>query len=100
MIRQSLQSKFKTDEFKHILTINKVKRIALFGSQLNESVKSPNDFDFLVEFENGASLFDHAGLKLDLEKFFYKKVDVVTKASLSKYFRDEVLEEAVFIDGS
>ncbi len=98
MIKPRLKSLFSGEEFKEILVRNKVKRIALFGSQLAEGSRPPRDYDFLVEFQKGADLFDHVGLKLDLEKYLKKKVDVVTKKSLSKYLRDRVLKEAEHLD--
>lgn len=98
MIKRRLKSLFSGEGFKEILARNKVKRIALFGSQMAEGSRSPRDYDFLVEFEEGADLFDHVGLKLDLEEYLKKKVDVVTKKSLSKYLRDRVLKEAEYLD--
>lgn len=98
MIKLRLKSLFSGKQFKDILARNKVKRIALFGSHLAGNVPYPRDYDFLVEFQQGADLFDHVGLKLDLEKYLKKKVDVVTKKSLSKYLRDRVLKEAEHLD--
>ena len=37
-----------------------------------------SDCDFLVRFTDGASLFDQAGLKLDLEKLLGCDVDVIS----------------------
>ncbi|OGX37362.1 MAG: hypothetical protein A3G91_00640 [Omnitrophica WOR_2 bacterium RIFCSPLOWO2_12_FULL_50_9] len=98
MIKPRLKSLFSGKEFKEILVRNKVKRIALFGSQVAENVHYPHDYDFLVEFQQGADLFDHVGLKQDLEEYLEKKVDVVTKNSLSKYLRNMVLKEAEYLD--
>lgn len=63
-----------------------------------EDLVPPRDYDFLVEFQKGVDLFDHVGLKLDLEKYLKKKVDVVTKKSVSKYLRGRVLKEAEYLD--
>ena len=51
--------------------------------------------DFLVEMEPGSSLLDIVALKQDLEDLLAWKVDVVTEAAISPYFRDEILREAV-----
>ena len=96
MIKHRLNIAFKTPKFRKIILCNRVKKIALFGSQIFES--KSNDYDFLVEFKDKADLLDHIGLKQDLEKYLKKKVDVVTKNSLSKYFRAQVLKEAIYLD--
>ena len=98
MIKQSVMNLLASRQFKEILSRNKVMRIALFGSQLTADGAVPNDYDFLVEFQEGADLFDHIGLKQDLEEYLKKKVDVVTKDSLSKYLRAQVLKEAQYLN--
>jgi predicted nucleotidyltransferase len=75
----------------------KIRRIALFGSYVNGAPNKHSDVDFLVEFAKGADLLDQVGLKLDLEAMLHRKVDVVTPGALSKYFRDQVLKEAVYL---
>lgn len=98
MIRSKTKTLFAAREFKDILARNKVRQISLFGSQLVDGVPSPSDYDFLVQFEEDADLLDHVGLKQDLEEYLKKKVDVVTRNSLSRYLRDNVLKEAVSLD--
>lgn len=87
----------KDQKIKKLLRAYKVKRIALFGSYINGKLKKHSDIDFLVEFDKRADLFDQAGLKVDLEELLKRKVDVVTPAALSKYFRAKVLKEAVYL---
>jgi predicted nucleotidyltransferase len=84
-------------KFKKILSDNKVKKIAIFGSYARGQQKASSDIDFLVDFKEEADLLDQIGLKQDLEKLFTKDVDVVTKASLNKYIRATVIKEAVAI---
>jgi len=57
----------------------------------------PGDIDLLVEMEPGRSLLDIVAIKQEVEDLLGKKVDVVTKAALSPYLRDEVLQEAVVL---
>jgi predicted nucleotidyltransferase len=83
--------------FREILLQSKVKRIAIFGSYAKEKQDDNSDVDFLVEFIDGADLLDQVGLKLELEELLAKKVDVVTPNSLSKYIRDKVIKEAVYL---
>ena len=45
-----------------------VRRIRLFGSAARGELTAQSDFDFLVEFEPGRSLFDLIDLRQDLER--------------------------------
>lgn len=86
----------KNDErFKEALRKNKVKSIAIFGSYATGERREESDIDFLVEFYESADLLDMVGLKLDLEELLAKKVDVVTRNSISKYIRDRVINQAI-----
>ncbi|MBL7170811.1 MAG: nucleotidyltransferase family protein [Candidatus Omnitrophica bacterium] len=87
----------KTKILKSLLKEYKVKRIALFGSCVTGRLNKGSDLDFLVEFEKEADLLDQVGLKQDLEAVLHRKVDVVTPQALSKYFRSQVLGEAVYL---
>jgi len=62
---------------------------------LREGQKRKSDVDVLVDFEEGADLFDLVGLALYLEKKLRKKVDVVPKRALRKEIKSSVLREAV-----
>ena len=84
-------------KFSHILVRYTVKRIAVFGSYAAGKVNERSDIDFLVEFEKEADLLDQVGLKLDLQDLLERKVDVVTPDSLSRYFRNSVLDQAVYL---
>ncbi|MCB9757124.1 MAG: nucleotidyltransferase family protein [Candidatus Omnitrophica bacterium] len=97
MILKRLDVVFSGVKFKSALKLNKVKRIALFGSYATGRFSRGSDLDFLVEFEENADLFDQVGLKQDLEKLLKKKVDVATPRSLSRYIRAQVLREAVYL---
>jgi predicted nucleotidyltransferase len=74
-----------------------VRRAALFGSAVRGEVTEDSDIDFLVEFEEGRSLLDLAGLKLTLERSLNRKVDIVTYRSLHPLLRDKILSEQVVI---
>ncbi len=52
--------------------------------------------DVLVEFEPDArvSFFDLSRMQRELTELFGRKVDLLTPNSLSKYFRQHVLETA------
>lgn len=74
---------------------NRIRRMALFGSVLREDFTPHSDVDVLVEFEPGTKL----GLKFfniqhELSDLLDRKVDLNTAQDVSRYFRDEVLQEA------
>jgi predicted nucleotidyltransferase len=50
----------------------------------------------LVEFEPGSkiTLFDVAGMELELTEKLGRKVDLRTAGDLSRYFRDQVVSTA------
>lgn len=67
----------------------------LFGSVLHGDDREDSDIDILVDALPGATLFHLGGLQMDLQDLLGVRVDLRTPAELSKYFRDEVLAEAV-----
>ena len=74
-----------------------IRRLAFFGSVLREDFGPESDVDVLVEFEPGARVgfFKLYDLEQELSQILGgHKVEINTLRSLSKYFRDEVLEEA------
>lgn len=72
----------------------RVRRVALFGSQLHGDARRDSDIDLLIEFTSPVSLLDLVGMELDLRERLGRNVDLRTPKSLSKYFREEVLTEA------
>ena len=72
-----------------------IRRLAVFGSALRDDFGPHSDFDVLVEFQAGRTpglaFFE---MQDDLSRMFGRAVDLHTPASLSRYFRDEVLTEA------
>lgn len=76
-----------------------VRKLSLFGSQLHGTATEGSDIDILVEFQLNAHVgfFKMSDILQFLEKSTSKKVDLVPKDGLSKYFRDEVISEAEVI---
>jgi len=68
--------------------------VRVFGSVAQGTADETSDVDFLVDLEEGRSLFDLGGLLMDLQELLHRKVDVVTKNALHWYIRDRILEEA------
>jgi predicted nucleotidyltransferase len=73
----------------------KAKEIELFGSIVRGEQSETSDIDILVDFEEGADLFDLTGLAIFLEEELGRKVDVVPKRALREELRQAVLKEAV-----
>jgi uncharacterized protein len=72
-----------------------IRRLAMFGSALRDDFGPQSDVDLLVEFEAGRT----PGLAFftiqdELSRLFGRVVDLHTPASLSRYFRAEVLSQA------
>ena len=74
---------------------NRVRRLALFGSVIRDDFRPESDVDVLVEFEPGyAAGFVFFQMRRELTAMLGREVDMHTAASLSPYFRQEVLDEA------
>lgn len=69
--------------------------VRIFGSVARGEADERSDIDLLVDMEQGRTLFDMGGLKVDLEALIGRPVDVVTERSLKQRLRDPVLREAV-----
>ena len=75
---------------------NNILRLSFFGSILRHDFNDKSDVDILVEFHPKASvgLFELYDMEQELSCIFDgRKVDINTKNSLSKYFRNKVIEE-------
>lgn len=74
------------------------KKLLLFGSALRGEWNEESDIDLLVEFEEGhvPSFIQLHAMEEKLSQYFLgRKVDLRTANELRRYFRDEVIENAV-----
>ncbi|MCP4591024.1 MAG: nucleotidyltransferase [bacterium] len=71
------------------------RNVRVFGSVARGDADDKSDVDFVVDFDDGASLMDHAGLLMELQELLGRKVDVAPEKYLRPRLRDRVLEEAV-----
>lgn len=94
--KQNVLSKLKALE-KEVAVRYRVKGLQLFGSVVREEHKDSSDIDVLVEFEEGADMFDLVGLGLFLEEKLNRKVDVVPKRALRTELRSSILAEAIAV---
>lgn len=85
----------KRDAVLRIASRYGARNVRVFGSAARGEAGPLSDIDFLVDLEEGRSLFDLVGLWQDLEELLERKVDVVEEQGLHWYIRDRVLQEAV-----
>ena len=81
---------------------NQIRRLALFGSVLREDFRPDSDVDVLVVFEpeSKVGFFELYDMEQELSSMLGgRTVDINTPKSLSKYFRDDVVEEAEALYG-
>ena len=69
--------------------------VRVFGSVARGEAGPGSDVDLLVTYRQNASLFDVAGLWLDLKEFLNCDVDVVDDAAIKARLRDSILQTAV-----
>ena len=83
------------DEILQIARRHGATNVRVFGSVSRGEARADSDVDFLVDLDEGRSLFDLGGLLMDLQKFLGCPVDVVTEKGLRPRIRDRVLREAM-----
>lgn len=84
----------KKDQVLALAAKHGASNVRIFGSVANGTADQNSDIDFLVDLEQGRSLFDLGGLLMDLQQLFGRKVDVVTESGLHWYIKDRILREA------
>ncbi len=75
-----------------------IRRLAVYGSALRSDFRPDSDVDILVEFEPNhiPGLLGMARMERELSGLFGgRKIDLRTPEDLSRYFRRQVLDEAV-----
>lgn len=76
-----------------------IKKASLFGSFLHGQQTQDSDVDVLIEFKSEAKIgfFEFARLQRRLGEFVGRKIDLLTPDSLSKFFKDQIINEAEII---
>ena len=85
------------NEIHRIAKRHNAKGISVFGSCARNEDDDYSDIDFLVDFNENATLFDQINLGFDLEALLNCKVDVVSRRGLAKHISNAVQLEAVEI---
>ena len=77
-----------------------IKKLALFGSVLTSRFSEASDVDVLVEFRTGTRVgfLRLAEIEAQLSTLFAgRRIDMRTPMDLSRYFRDEVVRDALVV---
>ena len=72
----------------------RARKVSVFGSIVRGEMRADSDIDFLVEFDEGYTFLDHAGLLVGLEDLLGCNVDIVPRRALRPFLRETVLSEA------
>ena len=86
------------EEIEQFCQDKSIHKFSLFGSVLRDDFTNKSDVDVLVEFEKGKT----PGLAIitmqdELSQMINRQVDLRTPEDLSRYFREQVLAEAMVI---
>lgn len=98
MKKTTLPINFYPEEIKQFCQRHSLRKLSLFGSVLRDDFTKESDVDVLVEFEPGKT----PGLAIitmedELSNMRNRQIDLRTSADLSRYFREQVLAEAMVI---
>jgi len=75
-----------------ILKRYSIKKAALFGSVVRGDSTPTSDVDMLIDPPPDFSLFDRAGLTVDLEETLHRPIDVIEYKSIKPLMRESILQ--------
>jgi hypothetical protein len=88
----SLLKSLKSD----LTTRYKVRNIGVFGSFARKEARADSDVDILVDFNDGADLFDLVELSEYLEEKIGRHVDLATPRALRPEIREGIYRDVVY----
>ena len=76
-----------------------IEKAWMFGSYARNEETRTSDVDIMVRFDKNVTitLFDYAGIMLDLESLLRKKVDLVSEGTLYDFAKESVEKEKILI---
>ena len=74
------------EEIYRIARKHRAKKLYVFGSCARKEENPESDIDFLADFRDSASVFDHFNLENELADFLHRHVDVVEIGALQGDF--------------
>ena len=76
---------------------DKIKELGLFGSYATGNNFRKSDIDIFVDLEP-AKMFDLISIKIDLEKLFGKKVDIIAlRKSMNRYLKKQIEDKGIYV---
>lgn len=78
---------------------HKLKSVGVFGSFSRNEEKAGSDIDLLVEFEESPDLLELIGIEQSLTDLLHRKVDLITKRSLSPLLNDYIQKDLIPLFG-
>lgn len=87
--------KGKREEILRLAAKHGAYNVRVFGSVARGEAGPDSDVDFLVDMGPGRTLFDLAGLLVDLQKLLGCNVDIAEAEGLHQYLKDRIMREAV-----
>lgn len=84
-----------SDKIEAFCRNNGIRRLALFGSILRSDFRPDSDIDVLIEFIPSVKVgLAFIRMQDELSAVLGRKVDLHTPGSLSRYFKQQVMDEA------
>jgi hypothetical protein len=93
-MRPSLALKKHRKKVMDILSASCAMNPRVFGSVAKGEDSEASDLDLLIDLKPNTSLFDLAGLQIELEEALKIKVDIMTSGGIPMIIREEVLASA------
>lgn len=92
-------------ELLELLSVNRIQlkefgitQLGIFGSFVRDEANAESDIDFIVDFRKGEkTLRNLVGLGDYLENLTGRKVELVTRASLSPYIGPKILSSTEYV---
>ena len=76
-----------------------IRKVRVFGSYLDGTANSGSDIDLLVDFmpDSKVGLLKFSEIKEALSEKLRMNVDLLTERSISRYFRNDVINQAELV---
>lgn len=96
-MNEMILAQIPTDEIRQYCVEQPIRRLSVFGSAARGELTDESDIDLLVEYMPDAriSYFDMGRHVTDLIEIVGRRVDLCTPKSISRYFRQDVLDSAL-----
>lgn len=96
-MKETILTHLPKDKIREYCASQPIRRLSVFGSAVRNELTPESDIDLLVEYLPDAriSYFDMGRHVTILTEIMGRQVDLCTPNSISRYFRQNVLESAM-----